>query len=128
MNNTFWDPLSIEVRDEINQMEILEQKRTILTDPLGLVWVWHRNAIAGCIKSVGRFCLSVEFIRGEMIPHMGGEGCICICRRCHIECFFDSIDRFLSLTLNSLHAKQVQQDIVKIQEANSKTDGSTSFS
>jgi len=53
VNHSFWDTLSVEVSEEVDQVEVLEQEWTVLADSLGLVGMWHRNAIAGCVDGVG---------------------------------------------------------------------------
>lgn len=41
VNNTLWDTLAVEVRKEVDQVEVLEEKRAVLSDTLGLVRVRH---------------------------------------------------------------------------------------
>lgn len=50
MDDTLWDTLTVEVGEQINQVEILEEERTILAGSLCLVWVGCRDAIAGCVE------------------------------------------------------------------------------
>jgi len=52
MDDTLGDPLTVEVRDEIDQVEVLEEKRTVLAHALDLVRVGHGNAIAGGVDGV----------------------------------------------------------------------------
>ena len=47
MHNTFGDPLAVEMRQQIDQVEVLEQERTVTTDPLGRLGVHDRTAIGG---------------------------------------------------------------------------------
>ena len=52
MNNTLWDTLTVEVGEEVDQVEVLEEERTVWTSSLGLVWMRHRDAIAGGIEGI----------------------------------------------------------------------------
>jgi hypothetical protein len=52
VNNTLWDTLAVEVREQVDQVVVLEEKRTVLADTLGLVRVGHGNAIGCCVKGV----------------------------------------------------------------------------
>jgi len=52
MDDTLGDPLTVEVRDEIDQVEVLEEKRAVLAHALDLVRVGHRDAIAGGVDGV----------------------------------------------------------------------------
>lgn len=52
VNDTLWDTLAVEMGEEIDEVEVLEEKRTTLSDSLGLVWVWHWDTIAGSIDGV----------------------------------------------------------------------------
>lgn len=47
MDNTFRDSLPVKVCQQIDQVKVLEQKRTILAHPLRGLWVHHRTAIGG---------------------------------------------------------------------------------
>lgn len=47
VNDALWDTLAVKMRQEIDQVEVLEQERTILADSLCFVWVSCGNAIAG---------------------------------------------------------------------------------
>lgn len=52
VNDTLGDTLTIEMREQIDQVVVLEKKRTVLADTLALVRVRHRNAIRGRVKGV----------------------------------------------------------------------------
>jgi len=45
VNDTLGDTLAVEVREQIDQVVILEKKRPVLADTLGLIRVRHGNAI-----------------------------------------------------------------------------------
>jgi hypothetical protein len=45
VNDTLGDTLAVEVREQIDQVVVLEKKRPILADTLGLIRVRHGNAI-----------------------------------------------------------------------------------
>lgn len=52
VNDTLGNALAVEVREQINQVEILKEQGTVLAHTLGLVWVRHGNAIAGGVQRV----------------------------------------------------------------------------
>jgi hypothetical protein len=54
--------LAVEVGEEINQMEILQQERAILSYTLNLVRVWHRDAIAGAVHDILSLAVSIDDI------------------------------------------------------------------
>lgn len=45
VDDTLWDTLAVEVREQVDQVVVLEEERTVLADTLGLVRVRHGNAI-----------------------------------------------------------------------------------
>ena len=47
--NSLGNALSIKVSQQINQVEILEKKGTILTDSLILLGIINRSSITGCV-------------------------------------------------------------------------------
>ena len=54
VNDTLWNALAVKVREQVYQVEVLEEQRSVLTDSLCLVRVWHWNTIAGGIEGVLR--------------------------------------------------------------------------
>ena len=52
VDDTLGDTLSVEVREEIYQVEVLEEERAVLADTLNLVGVRHGHTIASCVESV----------------------------------------------------------------------------
>ncbi len=50
MYNTLGDTLTIEMGQQINQVEILEQERAILPDSLVCLWVLDRASIGSGVK------------------------------------------------------------------------------
>jgi hypothetical protein len=52
VDDTLWDTLAVEVREQVDQVVVLEEKRTVLADTLGLIRVGHGNAIGCCVKGV----------------------------------------------------------------------------
>lgn len=48
-------------------MEVLEKKRSVVAHALGLVWMWHRSAIACCVGSVLSFSSSIILIGAVII-------------------------------------------------------------
>ena len=47
VDDTFWDPLAVKVCQQIDQMEVLKEKRSIWANPLGGLRVHDRTAIGG---------------------------------------------------------------------------------
>lgn len=47
MDNPFRDSLPVKVCQQVNQVKVLQQKRTILAHPLRGLWVHYRTAIGG---------------------------------------------------------------------------------
>jgi hypothetical protein len=62
VNDTLRDTLTIKVRDEVNQVVVLQEKRTVLSNTLDLVGVGHRRAIARRVESVLGLCVSVVVV------------------------------------------------------------------
>jgi len=52
MDNSFWNPLTVEVRNQIDEVKVLEEKRAVGTGTLGLVGVRDRGAIAVRVDSL----------------------------------------------------------------------------
>jgi len=70
VDDSLWDALAVEVGDQINEMEVLEEERTIGTCSLSLVGMWHWYAIAVCVDSFLCWCGAIIFIA----PVFGGCG------------------------------------------------------
>jgi hypothetical protein len=49
MDHPLGDTLTIEMSKEVDQVEILEQERAILANPLELLGVWDRGTIGSCV-------------------------------------------------------------------------------
>ena len=59
------NPFTVEMGEKVDQMEILEEKWPISAYTLGLVWMGHRNAIAGSVKNLLGGGVSVVFVTSE---------------------------------------------------------------
>jgi hypothetical protein len=79
VDNTLGNTLSVEVRDEINQVEVLEEKRTVLSDTLDLVRVRHGNTIAGCVDDILASCVTVIVVLAVDIADLLAIRCVCCC-------------------------------------------------
>lgn len=47
MHNSLWDSLTIEMSEEIDEMEVLEEKRPVCADALCGFWVVGWSAVGG---------------------------------------------------------------------------------
>jgi hypothetical protein len=45
VDNTLRDTLAVEVREQVDQVVVLEKERAVLADTLGLIWMRHGDAI-----------------------------------------------------------------------------------
>lgn len=54
--------LAVEVGEQVDQVEVLEEQRTVLADSLRLVGVRHGNAICGCVKCFLRWLAGIVFV------------------------------------------------------------------
>ena len=61
MNDTLGNPLSIEMADQVDQVKVLQEERSV-TDPLCLVRVRHGNTVRGGIDTLGGFGMTILFI------------------------------------------------------------------
>lgn len=52
MDDTLGDSLTIEMSEQIDQVEILEQERAILADPLEFLWVWNRSTVGSRVHGL----------------------------------------------------------------------------
>ena len=67
MDHPLGDSLSVEVGDEIDQMEVLEQERPVDTDSLGFIRVGVWYAIAGGVQRLLRGSIAVILV-GSVEP------------------------------------------------------------
>lgn len=59
VNDTLGDTLAVKVREQIDQVKVLEEQRAVLAHALGLVGVRHGHAIAGGVQGVLRGSVAV---------------------------------------------------------------------
>jgi len=88
VDNTLWDTLTVEVREQVDQVVILKEQRAVLADALCLVGVGHGNAIRSCVKGVLGFGVSVVEIVAVDIARAVAIGAVVSridCGRCHID-------------------------------------------
>ncbi|KAH0357207.1 CAT1 catalase, partial [Aureobasidium melanogenum] len=62
VNDTLGNTLAVEVRKKVYQVEVLEEKRTVLSDTLNLVGVRHGDTIAGSVQGVLRGGIAVVVV------------------------------------------------------------------
>jgi hypothetical protein len=43
MYDSFWDTLTVEMGEEVDQMEVLQEERSICTRALCFIWMRHRD-------------------------------------------------------------------------------------
>ena len=79
VDDTLGNTLSVEVREEIYQMEVLEEKRTVLANTLNLVRVRHGNTIAGCVESVLALGIAVIVVVAVKITVLLAIRGVCSC-------------------------------------------------
>jgi hypothetical protein len=61
MDNPLGDPLSIEMTDQVNQVKVLEQQRSV-PDPLRLVRMRHGHAVRSGIGAFGGLGVSIGLV------------------------------------------------------------------
>lgn len=66
VNDSLRNSLSVEMGEKVDQVEILEQKRSIDTDSLGLVRMRHGDAIGGGVDAVLGLGMTVSLVGGEL--------------------------------------------------------------
>jgi len=59
VHDTLGNPLAVKVREQVDEVEVLEEKRAVLTHTLGLVWMGVGDAIAGAVEGVLGLCIAV---------------------------------------------------------------------
>jgi hypothetical protein len=74
MYYTLRNTLSIEMCQQINEMEILQQKRAILANSLVFLWVLDWAAIGSCVDRL------LGVLEGRGGPLVGDHGCYCSTR------------------------------------------------
>lgn len=66
VNDALGDTLTVEVGDEVDEVEVLEEKRAVCTSTLCFVRVRHRNAVAGSIDGLLAWSVAVVFVGPEL--------------------------------------------------------------
>jgi len=79
VDNTLGDTLSVEVREKVYQVEVLEKERAVLADTLNLVGVRHGDTIAGCVESVLTSGIAVVVVVAVEITVLLAVGGVCCC-------------------------------------------------
>lgn len=62
VHNTLWDAFAVEVRKEVNQVEVLEEERAVLANSLSLIWMRHWRAVGRGVESLCGRCIAVIVI------------------------------------------------------------------
>jgi hypothetical protein len=79
VNDTLGDTLSVEVREEIYQVEVLEEKGTVLANTLDLVGVRHWDTVAGCVEDILARCIAIIVVVAVDITTRLAVGGVCCC-------------------------------------------------
>lgn len=74
VDNTLGDTFPVEMREQIDEVEILKQERPILTNALRLVRVRHGNTIGSGVESVLGRRRTICLVRDELVGYVGLEG------------------------------------------------------
>lgn len=77
VNHPLRDPLSVEVGEQVNEVEVLQKKRAVLADSLSLIWVRHRSSVGSSIEGVFGSYSAVLLICRELGGDMPCETGIC---------------------------------------------------
>lgn len=62
VDDTFWNSLAVKMREQINEVEVLDKKGAVLSSSLTLVGMWDGHTITGGVNVVLRGSLSVRLI------------------------------------------------------------------
>ena len=79
MYDTLRDTFTVEMGEEVDQVEVLEEERTICPGPLCLVWMWHRHTIAGGIEGILGLGVSIILIGFELVVRIHGVTHAALC-------------------------------------------------
>lgn len=102
MDNSFGNALAVKVREKVDEVEVLEQQRPVLTDTLCLVGVRVWNTIGGCVGDlfgcgvpvIGIVAVQVTIVLaiGSMRSVAIGVVAVSVCLMCHFKIIKDVFD------------------------------------
>jgi hypothetical protein len=70
MDDTLGDTLTIEMSEQVDQMEVLEQERAVLANPLKLLWVRDRSTVGGRVHGL------LSILEGRSWSIIGNHNCV----------------------------------------------------
>ena len=78
VDDSLGNAFTVEMGEKVDQMEVLKKQWTVGTDTLGLVWMGHRDAIAGCVEDLLGRSIAVVFVASEDASsgRIGGFTCL----------------------------------------------------
>ncbi len=77
VDDSLGNAFSIEVGQKINQMEILQEQWAVAAHPLGLIWMRHRDAIAGGVECILRGGVAIVLVSPELATRAIQRLCSC---------------------------------------------------
>lgn len=76
VDDALWNSLPVEVRKQVDQVEVLEQERAILANSLSLIGMGVWDTVAGAIESVLRLGIAVVNVVSIEITVLAAIGCV----------------------------------------------------
>ena len=91
MDDSLGDAFTVEMGEEVDQVEVLKKQWAVGPDTLSLVWMGHWDAIAGCIEDLLGGSIAVIFVASEDASSWRIGGFTCLSRHdgCMIELSLD---------------------------------------
>ena len=84
VDDSLGNAFTVEMGEKVDQMEILKKQWAVGTDTLGLVWMGHWDAIAGCVEDFLGRSIAVIFVASEDASSGRIGGFTCLGR--HVVC------------------------------------------
>lgn len=71
MDDTLGNALAVEMREKVDQVEVLEEERAIVADTLRLIWMGRRRAVAGGVDCLCGGGVAIKSVSTR--PGRGGK-------------------------------------------------------